>query len=179
VNIRAWAHEGPALSQPLAAIGRSVLFLLAALGRVTLFGASAVSHIFRPPFYPREFGAALLKVGWFSLPVVGLLVVPVLVAVGDVIGIYGGFLVATGSLGFNPATYIHNTWNFLTESDMVSSLVKGAVFGFIATVMGCYHGMRSGRGAQGVGHATKTSVEAAAVLILAANFLLTNIFFSS
>ena len=262
--------KGAALSQPLAAIGRSVLFLLAALGRVTLFGASAVSHIFRPPFYPREFGAALLNVGWFSLPVVGLtaiftggalalqiyaggqrfsaeavvpqivaigivrelgpvlvglmiaarvtssiaaeiatmrvteqidalvtlstdpmkyltaprvlaglLVVPVLVAVGDVIGIYGGFLVATGSLGFNPATYIHNTWNFLTESDMVSSLVKGAVFGFIATVMGCYHGMRSGRGAQGVGHATKTSVEAAAVLILAANFLLTNIFFSS
>ena len=44
--------------------------------------------------------------------------------------------------------------------------------------MGCYHGMNSGRGAQGVGRATKTSVEAAAILILAANFLLTAVFFA-
>ena len=44
--------------------------------------------------------------------------------------------------------------------------------------MGCYYGMQSGRGAQGVGRATKGSVEAAAVLILAANFLLTGVFFS-
>ncbi len=64
-------------------------------------------------------------------------------------------------------------------SDIVSSLIKGAAFGFIAAVMGCYHGMRSGRGAQGVGRATKTSVEAAAVLILAANFLLTSFFFAT
>ncbi|HHL20159.1 MAG TPA: ABC transporter permease, partial [Aliiroseovarius sp.] len=71
------------------------------------------------------------------------------------------------------------TWDFLTRSDIVSSLIKGCVFGFIATVMGCYHGFRSGRGAQGVGHATKGAVEAAAILILAANFLLTNLFFSS
>ena len=48
----------------------------------------------------------------------------------------------------------------------------------IAALMGCYYGMQSERGAQGVGRATKNSVEAAAVLILAANFLLTGVFFS-
>ena len=106
------------------------------------------------------------------------LVVPALVAVGDVIGIFGGYAVATGTLGFNPATYIRNTVDFLELSDIVSSLIKGAVFGFIASLMGCYFGMHSGRGAQGVGKATKGSVEAAAVLILAANFVLTGIFFS-
>ncbi|MCH2093480.1 MAG: ABC transporter permease [Rhodobacteraceae bacterium] len=107
-----------------------------------------------------------------------VLVVPALVGVGDVIGIFGGYIVATGSLGFNPAAYLKNTANFLEALDIVSSLAKGAVFGFIAALMGCYFGMTSGRGAQGVGRATKGSVEAAAVLILAANFLLTGIFFS-
>jgi phospholipid/cholesterol/gamma-HCH transport system permease protein len=68
--------------------------------------------------------------------------------------------------------------DFLERLDVVSSLVKGCVFGGIATLMGCYYGMGSGRGAQGVGRATKGSVEAAAVLILAANFLLTGVFFS-
>ena len=62
--------------------------------------------------------------------------------------------------------------------DVVSSLAKGAAFGLIAAMMGCYYGMDSGRGAQGVGRATKGSVEAAAILILAANFVLTGVFFS-
>ncbi len=108
-----------------------------------------------------------------------LIVVPVLVGIGDIIGIYGGFLVGTEQLGFGPATYIKNTWDFLETADIVSSLVKGGAFGFIAAVMGCYFGMNSGRGAQGVGRATKSSVEAAAVIILAANFLLTSLFFTS
>ncbi len=107
-----------------------------------------------------------------------LIVVPMLVAVGDVIGIFGGYAVATGSLGFNPAAYLKNTVDFLEPLDIVSSLVKGCVFGGIAAMMGCYYGMHSGRGAQGVGRATKDSVEAAAVLILAANFILTGMFFS-
>ena len=107
-----------------------------------------------------------------------LIVVPLLVAVGDVIGIFGGYFVATGSLGFNPAAYLENTVDFLEPLDILSSLVKGCAFGGIAALMGCYYGMQSGRGAQGVGRATKGSVEAAAVLILAANFLLTGVFFS-
>jgi phospholipid/cholesterol/gamma-HCH transport system permease protein len=109
----------------------------------------------------------------------GFLTVPLLVAVGDVIGIMGGFLVGTGQLGFNAASYIANTVNFLETPDIVSSLVKGAVFGFIATLTGCYYGMQSGRGAQGVGGATKTAVAAASVLILAANFILTSLMFGT
>ena len=107
----------------------------------------------------------------------GFLVVPLLVGIGDIIGVMGGFLVATGQLGFNRATYLKNTLDFLETSDVATSLAKGAAFGFIATLMGCYFGMRSGRGAQGVGQATKSSVEAAAVLILAANFIMTALFF--
>ncbi len=109
----------------------------------------------------------------------GFLVVPLLVGLGDIIGVMGGFLVATEQLGFNRAGYLKNTVDFLEAADILSSLAKGAVFGFIATLMGCYFGMRSGRGAQGVGQATKSSVEAASVLILAANFAMTALFFSA
>ncbi|MEN8742981.1 MAG: ABC transporter permease [Phaeobacter gallaeciensis] len=106
------------------------------------------------------------------------LTVPLLVGIGDIIGIAGGYAVAVHNLDFNAAAYLKNTVDFLETLDIVSSLVKGAAFGTIAALMGCYYGMQSGRGAQGVGSATKGSVEAAAILILAANFLLTGVFFS-
>ena len=254
----------------LAAIGRAVLGLLAAIGRIVLYASETVSHLARPPWYPREFLIQILHIGYFSLPVVGLttiftggalalqiyaggarfsaeavvpqivaigmvrelgpvlvglmiaarvtssiaaeiatmkvteqidalvtlsthpikyltlprvlaatLVMPILVAVGDIIGIYGGFLVSIERLGFNAAAYLQNTADFLTRLDIISSLAKGAVFGFIAALMGCYYGMNSDRGAMGVGRATKSSVVAAAILILAANFLLTEAFFSA
>lgn len=107
-----------------------------------------------------------------------LITVPLLVGIGDVIGIFGGYAVATGTLGFNPAAYINNTVDFLEPLDIISSLTKGAVFGFSAALMGCYHGMHSGRGAMGVGRATKSAVQGAAVLILATNFVLTGVFFT-
>jgi phospholipid/cholesterol/gamma-HCH transport system permease protein len=108
----------------------------------------------------------------------GLVMVPLLVAIGDTLGVLGGYLVGTRTLGFNAGTYLQNTVNFIETLDVVSSLVKGAAFGFLATLLGCYFGMHTGRGAQGVGRATKSAVEAAAVLILAANFLITSLFFS-
>ncbi|MEE2861884.1 MAG: ABC transporter permease [Pseudomonadota bacterium] len=106
-----------------------------------------------------------------------VLSLPVLVAVGDVIGIMGGWLVGTTSLGFNSATYIANSWAYLEGWDVMSGLIKGAVFGLIVALSGCWCGMRSGRGAAGVGRATTSAVVAAAVGILAANFALTGLFF--
>ena len=107
------------------------------------------------------------------------LAVPVLVGVGDILGIMGGFLVGVGRLDFGAGTYLHNTIDFLEAWDVISGLIKGAVFGFIVALMGCYYGMQSGRGAQGVGRATKSAVVAASVLILASNYLLTELFVSA
>ncbi|MBD3787167.1 MAG: ABC transporter permease [Sphingomonadales bacterium] len=104
---------------------------------------------------------------------------PLLVAVGDVIGIMGGWMIGTGRLGFNSASYLKNTWDYLEFWDVGSGLVKGAAFGFIVALMGCYYGMTSGRGAQGVGRATKSAVVAASIGILAANYLLTEVFFAA
>jgi len=107
------------------------------------------------------------------------LAVPLLVGVGDAIGIMGGYVVGVTRLDFNPAAYIKNTVDFLQLWDILSGMVKGAVFGFIVAIMGCYFGMNSGRGAQGVGRATKSAVVSASVLILAANYILTELFFSA
>jgi phospholipid/cholesterol/gamma-HCH transport system permease protein len=107
------------------------------------------------------------------------LAMPILVAVGDSIGIFGGYLVGTSRLGLNSGAYIKNTVDFLEFWDISSGLVKASVFGFIVALMGCYHGMNSGRGAQGVGRATTNAVVSASVMILTVNYLLTELFFSS
>jgi phospholipid/cholesterol/gamma-HCH transport system permease protein len=107
----------------------------------------------------------------------GVIAMPVLVAVANVIGIFGGYLVGTIRLGFNPGEYIKNTLDFLEASDITTSLTKAAVFGFLLTLMGCYNGFHSGRGAQGVGEATTNAVVTASILILAANYVLTEAFF--
>ncbi len=259
-----------AVTGGLAALGRPVLAAMAAVGRVALFAAAALGHLLRPPFYLRELGQAVVQIGWFSLPVVGMtaiftggalalqiyaggsrfdaqavvpqivaigmarelgpvlgglmvaarvassiaaeigtmkvteqidalvtlstnplkylvaprllaatLTVPVLVGAGDAIGIMGGWLVGITRLDFNSAVYLKNTTDFLQAWDIGSGLVKGAVFGFLVALMGCYHGMNSGRGAQGVGAATKAAVVSASVLILAANYVLTEVFFAT
>ena len=254
----------------LGKIGQIALSWLAGLGRVILFALDTFRHMLSGPFYFREFGGALLQIGWLSLPVVGLtalftggalalqiyaggsrfnaeavvpsivaigmtrelgpvlgglmvaarvasslaaeigtmkvteqidalvtlstnpmkyltvprvlaatLAVPLLVGVGDAIGIMGGYLVGTSRLGFSDTVYLKNTVNFLHHWDIVSGLIKGAVFGYLIALMGCYYGMNSSRGAQGVGSATKSAVVTASVLILAANYILTEVFFSA
>jgi len=108
----------------------------------------------------------------------GVLAVPLLVAVADVLGVAGGFLVSTVKLGFNPSTYLANTLTILTTTDVVAGLVKAAVFGFLIALMGCYHGYNSRGGAQGVGSATTSAVVAASILILAFDYVLTELFFA-
>lgn len=110
--------------------------------------------------------------------IAGLTMLPLLVLVADIIGVFGGFLVAVYRLNFNPALYLANTWEFLQVVDVVSGLVKAAVFGFFVALMGCYHGYHSRGGAEGVGTATTNAVVSASILILLSNYLITGLFFS-
>jgi len=108
----------------------------------------------------------------------GTLMLPILVACADVIGVFGGYLVSIYSLGFSPTGYLTQTWNMLEPMDVISGLVKAAVFGFLVAIMGCYHGYNSQRGAQGVGAATTYAVVSSSILILIFNYILTQVFFS-
>src|SRR5271167_1064674 len=212
-----------------AMIGRAVIGLCRGAGSLALFALEGLSHLFRPPFYGRLFGRALLEIGYFSLPVValtavftgmvlalqsytgfarfsaqsavanlvvlsmtrelgpvlaglivagrvgaamaaelgtmrvtdqidalttlstnpmkylvaprllaGIIALPLLVLIADILGVFGGFIIATVSLGFAPEIYLQNTVNFMQTQDVVSGLVKAAVFGFLIALMGCY-----------------------------------------
>jgi len=108
----------------------------------------------------------------------GLISLPILVLVGDIVGVFGGYLVGVNKLGFNAGNYLSNTWEFLEAIDVISGLVKAAVFGFLISLMGCYHGYNSGGGAQGVGLATTNAVVSASILILVSNYAITEMFFA-
>jgi len=254
----------------IAGIGAAVLDALGQVGELAIFAASGVSHIFRPPYYPRMVGRALMEIGFYSLPVValtalftgmvlalqsytgfsrfnaesaiasvvvlsvtrelgpvlaglmvsgragaamaaelgtmrvtdqidalstlstepmkylvaprllaGVIALPLLVAIADILGVMGGFLVASIKLGFNPNTYLINTFANLRADDVVSGLIKAGVFGFVIALMGCFNGYRSKGGAQGVGAATTSAVVAASILILALDYFLTQLLFTA
>jgi phospholipid/cholesterol/gamma-HCH transport system permease protein len=109
----------------------------------------------------------------------GLITLPILVLIADIIGVFGGYLVGVYKLGFNPEAYLNRTQQYLQTNDVVSGLVKAAAFGFIIALMGCYHGYYSRGGAQGVGQATTYAVVSASILILVCNYLITATFFGS
>jgi phospholipid/cholesterol/gamma-HCH transport system permease protein len=252
----------------IGGIGAAVLNAVGYLGELALFAISGISHIFRPPFYPRLVGRALMEIGFYSLPVValtalftgmvlalqsytgfsrfnaesaiasvvvlsvtrelgpvlaglmvagragaamaaelgtmrvtdqidalstlstqpmkylvaprllaGIIALPLLVALADILGVMGGFIVATLKLGFNPNTYLISTFSNLQTQDVVSGLIKAAVFGFLIALMGCFNGYRSRGGAQGVGSATTSAVVSASILILALDYVLTQVLF--
>ena len=109
--------------------------------------------------------------------IAGTVCLPILVLIGDIIGVFGGYLVGIYKLGFNSSIYLSKTLEFLELSDVILGLIKAAVFGFIIALMGCYHGYHSGRGAEGVGKATTNAVVSASILILIANYAVTALFF--
>ena len=250
-------------------IGHAILKALQSIGALAIFALRSISHVFRPPWYPKLLVKQFIDIGYYSLPVVGMtaiftgmvlalqsytgftrfnaesaiagvvalsvtrelapvlaglmvagrigasiaaeigtmrvteqidalttlsvnpykylivprivagtIMLPILVLIADIIGIYGGYIVSIYSLGFSEGSYLHQTWSILEPVDVVSGLIKASVFGLIVTMMGCYNGFHSGRGAQGVGAATTYAVVSASILILISNFILTKIFFS-
>lgn len=251
----------------VAGTGRATILVLGEIGRASLFALRGGLAWATGPFYWRAFGSALLRIGFNSLPVVGLtaiftgaalalniydgslrfnaetflpqilgvsitrelgpvlaalmvsgrsasamaaelgsmrvsdqidamstlavdpfkylvaprilattLMLPLLVLVADIIGIYGGWLVAVHGLDFSGPVFIRNLDDFLTNDDVISGLIKAGVFGFLISAMGCYYGYQSRGGAEGVGAATRSAVVSSAVLILASNYLLTSFF---
>ena len=253
---------------PFANVGRATLVLLAHIGRLSLFTGRALAAMVSPPIYTRLILSQMMRIGYYSLPVVGLtafftggvlalqiflggnrfgaeaivpqvvvlgitrelgpviaglmiagrvaaaiaaeigtmkvteqidalttlatnpikyLVVPrivaavismpILTAIGDSIGVLGGYVLAVYYLDFNGTSYLKNTVDFAHQEDITSGLIKAAVFGFIVALLGCYNGFNSKGGAQGVGNATTNAVVASSILILAADYILTALLF--
>lgn len=107
----------------------------------------------------------------------GIISLPVLTIVANIIGILGGYLVCTRVLGFSSFSYIDNVLRFFKASDLYCGLIKATVFGFIIIIVGSYCGYRTKGGSQGVGAAATSAAVFSSVLILTANYLLTALLF--
>lgn len=110
--------------------------------------------------------------------IAGIITLPFLVLIADIIGVMGGYLVGVYQLNFNSGNYVQQTVRYLESQDVISGLIKAACFGLVISLMGCYHGFYSGRGAQGVGKATTNAVVSSSILILLLNYILTALLFN-
>ena len=108
----------------------------------------------------------------------GTVALPFLVIIADTLGVMGGWLIGTAKLGFSSAGYLRATLDFMQTMDVVSGLVKASVFGFVIALMGCWCGYNSRGGAQGVGAAATSAVVISSILILALDYIITEMFFA-
>jgi phospholipid/cholesterol/gamma-HCH transport system permease protein len=107
----------------------------------------------------------------------GTVMLPLLVLLGNGVGILGGYIVAVVLMGSNPVTYTDRTFQFMDLNDLFSGLIKAAVFGFLLAAIGCQQGFYTSGGAEGVGRSTTSAVVVASIAILFADFFLTRLLF--
>jgi phospholipid/cholesterol/gamma-HCH transport system permease protein len=100
---------------------------------------------------------------------------PVLIMIGDLLGLWGGSLVVVNLYESSPVTYWEGAWNILTYDDVSSGLIKSSVFGLLIALFGCQTGFHTRGGAQGVGRATTRAVVSGSMAILISNFFLTKL----
>jgi phospholipid/cholesterol/gamma-HCH transport system permease protein len=106
-----------------------------------------------------------------------VVMLPLLIVVSDAVGIFGGYMVSVVLMGANPVSYMETTFQYMELQDLLSGLVKAAVFGLLIAMIGCYQGYTTRGGAEGVGQATTRSVVLASIAIFISNFFLTKALF--
>lgn len=109
--------------------------------------------------------------------IAGLIAIPLLTAIFDVVGIYGGYLVGVKLLGVGAGTYFSEMRNMVEISDIRGGFLKSVSFGLIVTWVCTYKGFYTGYGAEGVGKATTEAVVLSSVLILIWNYFMTAVLF--
>lgn len=109
--------------------------------------------------------------------VAGLIALPLLTAIFDVVGIFGGYLVGVEMLGVSAGTYFSEMRNMVEMSDIRGGFLKSLSFGLIVTWVCTYKGFYTGYGAEGVGKATTEAVVLSSVLVLVWNYFMTAVLF--
>jgi phospholipid/cholesterol/gamma-HCH transport system permease protein len=104
-----------------------------------------------------------------------ILMLPLLTIVCDSVGMFGGWLIAKYKLLISSSQYWADAIDAIQFSDLVGTFVKPVVFGFIVSITGCYVGLRTSGGTEGVGRSTTQAVVSSSVLVLAADFFLNNL----
>ncbi len=105
-----------------------------------------------------------------------MVMLPLLVVIADFVGIMGGWLIAILFLNLDSRQYFTSAWRAIEMKDVAQGLLKPLVFAAIISLIGCYYGLRTTGGTQGVGRATTQAVVAATVLIFITDLLMTKAF---
>jgi len=106
-----------------------------------------------------------------------VVMLPILVIFADIIGTVGGYLVATLYAGINSFTFLNSIKVFAVVNDVTGGLIKSMFFGAIIAIIGCYKGLTTAEGAEGVGKATTGSVVMSMILIFISNYFLSVILY--
>jgi phospholipid/cholesterol/gamma-HCH transport system permease protein len=106
----------------------------------------------------------------------GVIAMPLLTAIFDVVGILGGYLVGVMLLGVSSGAYFASMKQSVVAMDVHGGIVKSLVFGLTIILVACYKGYHTGAGAEGVSRATNQTVVLSAVLVLAWDYVLTSFF---
>jgi phospholipid/cholesterol/gamma-HCH transport system permease protein len=104
-----------------------------------------------------------------------VLMLPLLTIVCDAVGMVGGWIIAAYKLLISSNQYWTDAMNAIQLADLVGTLIKPVVFGFIIAMVGCYVGLRTQGGTEGVGKSTTLAVVSSSILIIAADFFLNNL----
>ena len=101
---------------------------------------------------------------------------PILTVIADFVGMFGGFIIADLYLSLSPKQYWTTVWQALVWNDVAQGLLKPLVFAVVIALIGCYYGLRTTGGTQGVGRSTTQAVVAATVLVFILDLMITKIF---
>jgi phospholipid/cholesterol/gamma-HCH transport system permease protein len=105
-----------------------------------------------------------------------LIMTPLLTVFADLVGVFGGMFISNAELFIHPDFYYHEAILSLKTSDFLVGILKTSFFGLLIALTGCYYGMRTEGGTQGVGQATTRSVVTSSLLIVVTDFVLTKLF---
>ena len=106
-----------------------------------------------------------------------VVMLPCLVVLGNIIGMFGGYIIGITQLQLGSGLYIDTTLEFLTVKDIMTGLLKTCVFAMIISMIACHQGLYTEGGAEGVGRSTTRSVVTSFILIIIADAILTAIFY--
>lgn len=109
--------------------------------------------------------------------VAAAIMLPIVTIYADLLAIIGGLVVAVTTLNVSSAIFIQGLRTFFEWQDVASGLMKALVFGIVIAHAGCFFGMQTRGGAEGVGRATTRAVVAACVLILINDYLMAELLF--
>jgi phospholipid/cholesterol/gamma-HCH transport system permease protein len=171
------AYTGPAVALSLLRELGPVLTALMVIGRAgsAITAELGIMRITEQVDALKSMAVDPIKYLMVPRLVAGIITMPLLVSIFNVVGIFGGYLVGVGLLGLSPGTFMSQIVSSVELVDVSSGAIKSVVFGLIFGWVSCFKGYTCGFGAQGVNRATTQSVVTASVAVLVVDYFLTSI----